>query len=72
MTLLEKTKNTPYFTNLGECDVASVSEWRDDKPWCVAEVLVTVAELSVANVGVTVPLTLVPPGRSEKNIRLEH
>ena len=37
-----------------------VGEWGDDESWCVAEVLVRVAELSVTDVGETVELLLVP------------
>ena len=37
--------------DLRECDVTSVCQRCDDQPWCVAEILVPVAELSVADVG---------------------
>ena len=38
-----------------------VSEGRDDEPWCVAQVLVAVLELSVADVDSAVLRHLVPP-----------
>lgn len=45
---------------LGQCDVASIGEGRDDKASRVAKVLVGVAELSITDVGKTVPLCVVP------------
>ena len=46
---------------LGQSDVASVGQGGDDEPGGVAEVLVPVLELGVADVGEAVELVLVPP-----------
>ena len=45
---------------LREGDVASVGERRDDESGRVAQILVRVDELSVANVGVTIHFRVVP------------
>ena len=45
---------------LREGDVASVGERRDDEAGRVAQILVRVDELSVANVGVTIQFRVVP------------
>lgn len=37
-----------------------VGQRGDDEPWCVAQVLVGVLQLRVADVGIAVPLALVP------------
>ena len=46
---------------LGKSDVAAIGEGGDDKTSSVAEVLVGVFELSITDVGIAVPLCVVPP-----------
>ena len=45
---------------LGESDVTSIGERGDDESWRVAQILVRVDELCVANVGVTIDLHVIP------------
>ena len=45
---------------LCECDVAPVSQWRDDKTWCVTQVLIRVFELCITDIGVAVLACFVP------------
>lgn len=50
-----------YKRYLTESDVTSVSERSDDKARSIAQVLVVIAELSVADVGETVIHLYIPP-----------
>lgn len=50
-----------YKRYLTESDVTSVSERSDDEARSIAQVLVVVAELSVADVGETVVHLYIPP-----------